>query len=230
VQALAAPTAVATDHEWGLDHGTWSVLVHIYPDASVPVVQLSIDHALSPQAHYEIGRRLAPLRDEGVLIFGSGNVVHNLRTAKWGEDSTAYPWAESFEQDIKAVVIEGRHDAVINPAQFGEAAALSIPTAEHYLPLLYVLGSSVDEDTVSFPTDGIELGSVSMLTVLLQGWTNLWYETSDRTPCHDARAPRKKRGFSSELATTAAGYIPVPGWHLGGPVSYLGGGRRPMEN
>jgi 4,5-DOPA dioxygenase extradiol len=165
VQALAQPRSVTADREWGLDHGTWSVLVHLYPEANVPVVQLSIDGTLSAEDHYAIGRQLAPLRDEGVLIFGSGNVVHNLRAAKWGDERIPYPWATTFNANIREALLEGRHDAVVHPD--GEEAALSIPTAEHYLPLLYVLGAKRDDEPVSFPTDGIELGSISMLAVLL---------------------------------------------------------------
>ena len=167
VRQLLEPRTVTADHEWGLDHGTWSVLVHMYPDASVPVVQLSIDSTLPAEEHYAIGRELAPLRDEGVLIFGSGDVVHNLRTAKWGDDQESYPWAEAFNTGIREAVTSGRHGAVVDPSGFGEAATLSIPTPEHYLPLLYVLGSRSEGEPVSFPTDGIELGSVSMLAVLL---------------------------------------------------------------
>jgi len=166
-QALAKPRTVMADNEWGLDHGTWSVLVHMYPDANVPVVQLSIDSSLPAAEHYAIGRQLAPLRDEGVLIFASGNVVHNLRTAKWGDEAVPYPWATAFNANIREAVLQGRHDAAVNPVEFGEPAALSIPTAEHYLPLLYVLGAKADGEPVSFPTDGIELGSISMLAVLL---------------------------------------------------------------
>jgi 4,5-DOPA dioxygenase extradiol len=166
VQALLRPRNVTADRDWGLDHGTWSVLRHVYPDASTPCVQLSIDSTLSADEHYAIGRRLAPLRDEGVLIFGSGNVVHNLRAAKWGEEDSPYPWATAFNAHIREAILNWEHQAVVNPALFGEGATLSIPTPEHYLPLLYVLGSMAHGESVAFPTDGIQLGSISMLAVL----------------------------------------------------------------
>jgi len=166
VQALLRPVAVAADQEWGLDHGTWSVLVHIYPQANVPVVQLSIDAGQPAQYHYELGRKLAALRAEGVLILGSGNVVHNLGSIKWSTaGASAYPWAESFNEQLRGALGRGDHDFAIRYGQAGEAAALSIPTPEHYLPLLYVLGAQAPQEAISFPTDGIELGSISMLAV-----------------------------------------------------------------
>jgi 4,5-DOPA dioxygenase extradiol len=158
---------VTADQEWGLDHGTWSVLVHVYPQADIPVVQLSIDATQPAQYHYRLGQQLATLRDEGVLIFGSGNVVHNLRTAKWGPDTQAYPWATAFNDQLRDGLALGDHDVAIDYQRFGEAASLSIPSPEHYLPLLYVLGAAAG-DAISFPIDGIELGSISMLTVLMQ--------------------------------------------------------------
>ena len=165
VQALLRPVAVTADQEWGLDHGTWSVLVHIYPQANVPVVQLSIDAGQPAPYHYELGRRLAALRDEGVLILGSGNVVHNLGLIKWSAGASAYPWAESFNDQLRGALGRGDHDFAIRYEQAAEAAALSIPTPEHYLPLLYVLGAQGPQEAISFPTDGIELGSISMLAV-----------------------------------------------------------------
>jgi 4,5-DOPA dioxygenase extradiol len=168
VQEVLQPVAVTADQEWGLDHGIWSVLVHVYPQVQMPVVQLSIDATQPAQHHYELGQRLAALRDEGVLIFGSGNVVHNLRAAKWGPDAPAYPWATTFNEQLRGVVAQGDHKTAIEYQRLGEAASLSVPTPEHYLPLLYVLGAAAAGDKVSFPTDGIEMASISMLSVLLQ--------------------------------------------------------------
>lgn len=163
---LLAPTPVhADDGEWGLDHGTWGVLVHAYPKADVPVVQLSIDGTKPAQYHYDLAQRLAPLRDEGVLIAGSGNVVHNLRTARRGDSGNAYDWATSFENAVREHAQKGEHQALIDVEKFGEAARLSIPTPEHYLPLLYVLAQQQPGETVSFPTAGIDWGSISMLSV-----------------------------------------------------------------
>lgn len=169
---LLQPVVVTADQEWGLDHGTWSVLVHVYPQADIPVVQLSIDATQPAEYHYQLGQRLSALRDEGVLIFGSGNVVHNLQAAKWGADASAYPWASAFNEQLRGALARGEHKAAIEYQSHGEAASLSVPTPEHYLPLLYVLGAGSAGDAVSFPTDGIEMGSISMLTVLLQPKTN----------------------------------------------------------
>lgn len=168
VQELLRPVAVTADQEWGLDHGTWSVLAHVYPQADIPVVQLSIDATQPPEYHYELGRRLAPLREEGVLIFGSGNVVHNLRQAKWQPGSSAYPWAADFAGELRTALAGGDHQPAIHYQRFGEAAMLSVPTPEHYLPLLYVLGAGSPQDVISFPTDGIEMAAISMLTVLME--------------------------------------------------------------
>lgn len=169
VQELLRPVPVAADQQWGLDHGTWSVLVHMYPRADIPVVQLSIDATQPAQYHYELGKRLAALRDEGVLIFGSGNVVHNLGVIKWAAGADAYPWAMSFNEQLGGALSRSDHDFAVRYEQAGEAASLSIPTPEHYLPLLYVLGAQSPQEAISFPTDGIELGSISMLAVLIGG-------------------------------------------------------------
>ncbi|MBB6093612.1 4,5-DOPA dioxygenase extradiol [Povalibacter uvarum] len=166
VQELLGPVPVAADQQWGLDHGTWSVLTHVYPQADIPVVQLSIDATLSNAAHYELGAQLAALRDEGVLIFGSGNVVHNLRRIQWNPSAAGWPWATTFNDGIREALARGDHQFAIDYEQLGEDARLAVPTPEHYLPLLYVLGAGGAQSEVSFPTDGIELGSISMLTVL----------------------------------------------------------------
>jgi 4,5-DOPA dioxygenase extradiol len=172
VQNLLAPTDVALDQSWGLDHGTWSVLAHVFPQADVPVVQLSIDRSQPAAWHYELGKKLAPLRDEGVLILGLGNVVHNLRMidrgAMMGEGGgKAHDWAAAFSADIRAAIAKGDDEAVVHYEKFGETAKLSVPTPEHYLPLLYVLGAREAGDAASFPVDGIDLGSISMLSVKL---------------------------------------------------------------
>lgn len=166
VQRLLAPYEVRADSEWGLDHGTWSVLCHVYPQADVPVVQLSIDERLPPQEHYAIGRKLAALRDRGVLVIGSGNLVHNLHTYAWGRQvPEPYDWAVRFESQAREWMQRGEHDPLINYESLGRDAALSAPTPEHYLPLLYVLGAQQPGDSVSFPAAGVDGGSVSMLSV-----------------------------------------------------------------
>ena len=165
VQSLLAPLPVKLDHEWGLDHGTWSVLAHLYPQADVPVVQLAIDATQPPAFHHDLGRRLASLRDEGVMLLGSGNVVHNLPAVRWGEAAPAYPWATQFNAAARMFLERRDHAPLVEYAALGEAARLSVPTPEHYLPLLYIAGASDADDAMTFLTDGIELGSISMLSV-----------------------------------------------------------------
>ena len=166
IQALVAPLAVGLDESWGLDHGTWSVLAHAYPQADVPVIQLSIDETKPASFHYDLGERLSPLRDEGVLILGSGNLVHNLHTYAWGRHpAEPYDWAVRFEERARALMQMGDHDPLIEYEALGRDAQLSIPTPEHYLPLLYVLGAGQPGDTVTFPVVGVDGGSISMLAV-----------------------------------------------------------------
>ena len=168
LREVLAPVPVRADLAWGLDHGTWSVLRHVFPDADVPVVQLSIDETQAPAFHHELGQRLAPLRDEGVLILGSGNVVHNLHTYAWGRHpASPFDWAARFETKVRALIEKRDHGALADYASLGRDAELSVPTPEHYLPLLYVLGASDAGDTVDFPTDGMDGGSISMLSVQL---------------------------------------------------------------
>lgn len=158
---LLAPLAVRADQDWGLDHGTWSVLAHMYPDADVPVVQLAMDLRQSMPAHYDIGRRLAPLRDEGVLILGSGDVVHNLRAAVRAENATPLAWAQHFHDAVRGRLSAGDHAALVDPGGLGPEAGMAVD--EHYLPLLYVLGATHPGEPVAFFNDHIDLGSISML-------------------------------------------------------------------
>jgi 4,5-DOPA dioxygenase extradiol len=165
VRDLLGPT-VQLDDTWGLDHGAWSVLCHCYPDADVPIVQLSINETLPAQAHYQIGSALAPLRDQGILIVGSGNLVHNLHAYGWGRRVIEpYDWAVRFESQARAWMQAGQHQPLIDYETLGRDAALSAPTPEHYLPLLYILGAQQPEDQVSFPVEGVDGGSISMLSV-----------------------------------------------------------------
>ena len=168
LRELLAPVPVRADVSWGLDHGTWSVLRRVFPDAGVPVVQLSIDEAQAPAFHHELGMRLAPLRDEGVLILGSGNVVHNLHAYAWGRrPAQPFDWAVRFETAVRNRILQRDCQPLVDYASLGPDAELSVPTPEHYLPLLYVLGASSKEDAVSFPTEGTDGGSISMLSVQL---------------------------------------------------------------
>lgn len=172
IQDLLAPLPVGFDEGWGLDHGTWSVLAHVYPKADIPVVQLSIDRTRAPRFHFDIGRRLAPLRDEGVLIFGSGNLVHNLRAYAWGQEmSEPFEWAARFESQARLILASGDTKPLIEYEKLGPDARLAIPTAEHYLPLLYIMGTRQAGEQVSFPVDGSDGGSISMLGVQVGGRT-----------------------------------------------------------
>lgn len=166
VQALLAPLPVERDERWGLDHGTWSVLRHVYPKADIPVVQLQIDETEPAPFHYKIGQRLAPLREEGVLVIGSGNLVHNLHAYAWGRHvPEPYDWAVRFEKRARELMVAGEDGALIDYESLGRDARLSVPTPDHYLPLLYVLGLRRPGERVRFPVEGVDGGSVSMLAV-----------------------------------------------------------------
>lgn len=166
VQTLLAPIPVIGDDQWGLDHGTWAVLCHVFPRADVPVVQLSIDKTQPAAFHYEIGKRLAPLRDEGVLIIGSGNLVHNLDTYAWGRRLVEpFDWAVRFEKRVRELLLTADDDPLIAYETLGPDAMLSIPTPDHYLPLLYVIGLRKQGEQTSFPVEGVDGGSVSMLAI-----------------------------------------------------------------
>jgi 4,5-DOPA dioxygenase extradiol len=166
IQEMLAPIPVKPDESWGLDHGTWSVLRHVYPNADVPIVQLSINGVQPASFHFEIGRRLAPLRREEILVVGSGNVVHNLRKYAWGGDMPEpYDWALRFEQRVKELIVKDQYEPLIDYESLGRDAAFSIPTPDHYLPLLYVIATRQRSEAVSFPVEGVDGGSISMLTV-----------------------------------------------------------------
>jgi len=166
VQKLLSPLDVTLDNSWGLDHGTWSVLRHVYPEADIPVVQLSIDETKPAAFHFEIGKKLAPLRDDGVLIVGSGNLVHNLHTYAWGRHPRdPYDWAVRFENAAKEMILAGDLKPLVNYETLGTDAALSIPTPDHYLPLLYVLAAGQQGELIRFPVEGVDGGSISMLAV-----------------------------------------------------------------
>src|ERR1700751_3958294 len=142
VQRLLAPLDVHLDDTWGFDHGTWSVLCHVYPKADIPIVQLSIDETKPASFHYEIGQRLATLREEGVLIVGSGNLVHNLHAYAWGQHAVdPFDWAVRFEREARGLLQSGYHRPLVQYETLGREAQLSIPTPDHYLPLLYVIGA-----------------------------------------------------------------------------------------
>lgn len=164
-QLLGPTTELDTDH-WGLDHGTWSVLCHVFPEADVPVVQLSIDETKPVQWHYDLAKTLRTLRDEGVLIVGSGNLVHNLHAYAWGRhDVVSFDWASRFDSQAREFMSNRDHQSLIDYESLGEDATLSVPTPEHYLPLIYILGASHDEEPIRFPVSGFDGGSISMTSV-----------------------------------------------------------------
>jgi 4,5-DOPA dioxygenase extradiol len=165
--SLIHKTEVALDHEWGLDHGTWSVIRRMYPKANIPVLQLSIDYTKPPQYHYELAGELEALRKKGVLIVGSGNMVHNLRIMDWNKQTTGFDWAIEMNEKFKSLIHTNDHKSLIDFENLGQAAKLSIPTSEHYLPLLYVLGLKSEKDKVSFFNDNLTMGSISMTSVML---------------------------------------------------------------
>lgn len=150
--------------DWGLDHGSWSIIRQMYPNADIPVLQLSLDYNKSAQEHYDLGKELSFLRNKNVLIIGSGNIVHNLRTISWNS-SDGYDWANRFDNLVKEKILNKEHDLLIDYKSLDKDALLSIPTPEHYYPLLYILALQSDSDSVSIPIEGSELGSISMTSV-----------------------------------------------------------------
>jgi 4,5-DOPA dioxygenase extradiol len=168
VADLLKPDTVSLSSDWGLDHGTWSVLRHIYPEADVPVIQLSLDTEKTPEEHYRLGQCLKELRKDGVLIVGSGNIVHNLAGFDWRNSASTPPdWAIDFEEWNRSQLLSGESDALIDYLQTGKMASLSAPSPDHYLPLLYLAGLQEKNDEVSFPVEGFDGGTMSMLSVLL---------------------------------------------------------------
>lgn len=165
VAQLLAPMVVHQDHAWGLDHGSWSVLMKMYPAAEIPVVQLSLNMNKAEAFHFSLGQRLASLRDEGVMILASGNVVHNLR--RLDPNVAGFEWAHTFNQHIRSAIENQDFAAVIDYARFGNEARLSVPTVEHYLPLLYVLGAKRDADRIEIHADDLVMGSISMMSVVV---------------------------------------------------------------
>ncbi len=161
-------TQVGLDDTWGLDHGAWSVIKHLYPNADVPVIQMSIDYNQTPQYHYELSKQLASLRSKGVLIIGSGNMVHNLGLVAWDKMNTsdfAFDWAAEASTKMKKYITDGDYQSLINYKAQGKPFQLAIPTPEHYLPLLYALALKEDNDSVSLFNDKAVAGSLTMTSV-----------------------------------------------------------------
>ncbi|MFN8253114.1 MAG: 4,5-DOPA dioxygenase extradiol [Ferruginibacter sp.] len=167
---LVKKTDIGLDQKWGLDHGCWSVVKHLYPDANIPVLQLSIDYRQTPQYHYELAKELASLRKKGVLIIGSGNLVHNLRMVAWDKlnETYAYDWAAEASAKMKQYISSGDHQQLINFRGQGKAFDLAIPTPEHYLPLLYILGLKEENEKLSFFNDKPVAGSLTMTSLKIE--------------------------------------------------------------
>jgi 4,5-DOPA dioxygenase extradiol len=166
ITELLAPTPVALDHKWGFDHGSWLFLTRAFPAANIPVVQLSLDLQASSRHHFELGRRLRPLRQEDVLIVASGNIVHNLELAIRRGPALPYNWATRFDELVREKLLERDWASLIDYPSLSPDAALAAPTPDHYLPLLYALGAASVDESVTFPVAGIDRGSMSMRSIL----------------------------------------------------------------
>ena len=170
MKSLVKKTEIHLDHKWGLDHGAWSVIKHLYPHADVPVIQMSLDYYQTPQYHYELARELASLREKGVLIIGSGNMVHNLGMVSWQDlDKVfAYDWALEASDKMKKFILDDNHKELINYTSHGRAFSLAVPSPEHYLPLLYTLALKGAKDKVSFFNDKPVAGALTMTSIKLE--------------------------------------------------------------
>jgi len=166
---LVQSTEVGLDVEWGLDHGAWTVIKHMYPEANIPIVEFSLDYRRTPEQHYQLAQELKALRKKGVLIIGSGNIVHNLRAVAWNRinDTFGFDWALEANQVVKTAILERNHQLLMNPFEQGQAFQLAIPTPEHYLPLLYALALQGNKDEIAFFNDEPVAGSLSMTSVYI---------------------------------------------------------------
>lgn len=164
---LITSTSVGLDHEWGLDHGTWSIVKNMYPNAEIPVLQLSIDYSQPAQYHYDLAKQLSALRKKGVLIIGSGNMVHNLGMVAWDKlnESFGFDWAIEMNSIFKKKIEENDHTALIQYEKLSSAAKLAVPTPDHYYPLIYTLGLKEEKDSISFFNDKPVAGSLTMTSV-----------------------------------------------------------------
>jgi 4,5-DOPA dioxygenase extradiol len=162
---IVTKTTVGLDEKWGLDHGAWSVIRAMYPGADIPVIQMSLDYYQNPQYHFDLAKELAPLRQKGVLILGSGNMVHNLSAVDWGKPNQGFDWAWEANEKFKKLILANDHKQLINYKSLGREVELSVPTPEHYLPLLYALALKTENEEVSFFNDKCVMGSLSMTSV-----------------------------------------------------------------
>jgi 4,5-DOPA dioxygenase extradiol len=165
---LIKPVSAELDEKWGLDHGAWSVIKHLYPDADIPVIQFSIDYTKDAAYHYELANQICSLRDKGILIVGSGNIVHNLRMVDFSQMNTVgygYDWAVQTRELINNAILEGDFKSLTNYTKLGQEVQLSIPTPEHFLPLIYALGLKENKDEIQFFNDELLAGSISMTSL-----------------------------------------------------------------
>ncbi|MGC3943906.1 MAG: 4,5-DOPA dioxygenase extradiol [Chryseolinea sp.] len=164
---LIRSASVEPDHDWGLDHGAWTIVRHMYPDASVPVLQLSIDYTRPAVYHYELAKELGELRRQGVLLLASGNMVHNLRTINWNLPFNGFDWALESNETFKRHLVDGNHKALIEYERLGAAVRMAVPTPEHYLPLIYAIGLQEKSDSLVVFNDKTLMGSISMTSLIL---------------------------------------------------------------
>lgn len=165
--ARTAGYLVTCTSEWGIDHAAWAVLVHLFPHADVPVFEMGIDPNMDPRSHYELGRRLAALRRSGILVIGSGNMVHNLRLMEYDTEAGPHDWAVEIDEKLKSLILAGDHRALVEYKDLGRNMSLAAPTSDHYLPMLYALSLREEADSVDFFYEGIQNGTVSMRSFVI---------------------------------------------------------------
>jgi 4,5-DOPA dioxygenase extradiol len=165
ISQLLRKARVALDREWGLDHGCWTVVRRMYPDADIPVLELSLDSTKGPEWHYDLARELAPLRNRGVLVIGSGNMVHNLGMLDWEHQDGGFDWALEMDASFKRLISSDDHAQLTRYRELTKAASLAVPTPEHFLPLLYTLALKTPNDRLSFFNEQVVLGSISMTSL-----------------------------------------------------------------
>lgn len=162
IASVFSSASIGFDDQRGIDHAAWSVLKHMYPKANIPVMEMSLDYTKGPAEHYELAKKLASLREQGILIMGSGNIVHNLRVIDWDIEAKAFDWAVRFDNIVKTCLLEGNHKRLIEYAQIGKDALLAVPTSEHYLPILYAAALQEKGEEIHFSYEGFQNGSISM--------------------------------------------------------------------
>ena len=162
---LLKQTDAKLDQHWGLDHGCWSVVKNMYPDADIPIIEMSMDYTQTPRWHYQLAKDLMPLREKGVLIMGSGNMIHNLRIMNWHSPDKGFDWADEANMKLKKLITENEHEQLMSYNSIGPEMKLAVPTPEHYLPLLYILGLKKEKEQASFFNDKTTMGSISMTSV-----------------------------------------------------------------